>query len=165
MVEGEGTELRRAFSVEHWLLPPLTRFPWVCLCRSASTSSSVGRQHSGAPRDLLERVSWGCDGQGSGICMGLDTSKGSVDRISSYHFKASTQVWNRAMTQGNDNGDPGFTWYGCARVRSPQLVPRRAGPQPSSHRMMPGPGFLEPSLARVGSPRPPSRVSSSPVPS
>ena len=77
-----------------------SRFPWVCLCRWASTSSSVGRQHSGAPRDLLERVSWGCDRQGSGICMGLDTSKGSVDRDSSYHFKASTQVWNRTMTTG-----------------------------------------------------------------
>ena len=54
------------------------------------------------------------------------------------------------MEQDNDNGDPGFTWCGCPRVRSPQLVPQGAGPQPSSHRMMPGPGSLEAQPGRSG---------------
>ena len=81
--------------------------------------------------------------------MELDTSKGSVGRNASYHFKASTQVWSRTMQRGprvhmlwlptgggpqlllqgldlgveqdNDNGDPGFTCCGCPREGAPSF--------------------------------------------
>lgn len=50
--------------------------------------------------------------------MQLDTSKGSVDRKASYHFKASTQVWNRTMTTGTP-GSCGVAAHGWGPPASP----------------------------------------------
>ena len=47
--------------------------------------------------------------------MELNTSKGSVDRNSSYHFQASNKVWNRTMTTGTP-GSPGVAAH---RWRAP----------------------------------------------